>query len=172
MSRRSLRQNSQDLQPRWSHSCLSLGNTFTISSQILPLYQPPRSHSQTALFAAATITTDDVDNHWRDKQHIDLSYKLSLLLYCRLVLLLLLTFAQPVSIPLDSRQPSIRASSMARVYADVNQHMPRSYWDYDSVNISWGILENYEIVRKIGGGLAIFLTSYAHFDSHFACLVR
>jgi len=39
---------------------------------------------------------------------------------------------------------------MARVYADVNEHMPRSYWDYDSVNISWGILENYEIVRKIG----------------------
>jgi hypothetical protein len=26
-------------------------------------------------------------------------------------------------------------ASMARVYADVNQNMPRSYWDYDSVNI-------------------------------------
>jgi len=39
---------------------------------------------------------------------------------------------------------------MARVYADVNAQMPRSYWDYDSVAISWGILENYEIVRKIG----------------------
>jgi hypothetical protein len=25
---------------------------------------------------------------------------------------------------------------MARVYADVNQNMPRTYWDYDSVNIS------------------------------------
>jgi len=42
------------------------------------------------------------------------------------------------------------AITMARVYADVNEHMPRSYWDYDSVNISWGVLENYEIVRKIG----------------------
>ncbi|KAJ6442902.1 casein kinase II [Purpureocillium lavendulum] len=42
--------------------------------------------------------------------------------------------------------------SMARVYADVNQSMPRSYWDYDSVNISWGVLENYEVVRKIGRG--------------------
>lgn len=39
---------------------------------------------------------------------------------------------------------------MARVYADVNANMPRAYWDYDSVAISWGILENYEIVRKIG----------------------
>lgn len=42
---------------------------------------------------------------------------------------------------------------MARVYADVNANMPRSYWDYDSVAISWGVLENYEIVRKIGEAL-------------------
>jgi len=39
---------------------------------------------------------------------------------------------------------------MARVYADVNSQMPRAYWDYDSVNITWGSLENYEVVRKIG----------------------
>lgn len=43
---------------------------------------------------------------------------------------------------------------MARVYADVNQHMPKSYWEYDSVNITWGVLENYEVVRKIGSLLA------------------
>jgi hypothetical protein len=42
------------------------------------------------------------------------------------------------------------ATSMARVYTDVNAQMPRAYWDYDSVNISWGVLENYEVVRKIG----------------------
>ncbi|RMD42617.1 hypothetical protein DV735_g2502, partial [Chaetothyriales sp. CBS 134920] len=41
---------------------------------------------------------------------------------------------------------------MARVYADVNANMPRSYWDYDLVAISWGVLENYEVVRKIGRG--------------------
>lgn len=46
--------------------------------------------------------------------------------------------------------PRTRPASMARVYADVNAQMPRAYWDYDSVNISWGILENYEVVRKIG----------------------
>ena len=44
-------------------------------------------------------------------------------------------------------------TSSARVYADVNQQMPRAYWDYDSVNISWGVLENYEVVRKIGEAL-------------------
>jgi hypothetical protein len=27
------------------------------------------------------------------------------------------------------------ATSVARVYADVNANMPRAYWDYDSVNI-------------------------------------
>ncbi len=35
----------------------------------------------------------------------------------------------------SSGEPS-SVANMARVYADVNQNMPRSYWDYDSVNIS------------------------------------
>lgn len=52
---------------------------------------------------------------------------------------------------MNSLEPSLALQvSMARVYADVNQQMPRAYWDYDSVNISWGVLENYEVVRKIG----------------------
>lgn len=42
--------------------------------------------------------------------------------------------------------------SIARVYADYNQTMPESYWDYDNVTILWGNLQNYEIVRKIGRG--------------------
>ncbi|KAL2199861.1 kinase-like domain-containing protein [Corynascus similis CBS 632.67] len=56
------------------------------------------------------------------------------------------------SSPVGSAHPSATVANMARVYADVNQNMPRSYWDYDSVNISWGVLENYEVVRKIGRG--------------------
>jgi hypothetical protein len=56
---------------------------------------------------------------------------------------------------------SAGSASIARVYADVNANMPRAYWDYDSVNISWGVLENYEVVRKIGMLLSctIFLCS-------------
>lgn len=51
----------------------------------------------------------------------------------------------------DNSFRSVRLTfSMARVYSDVNSLMPRAYWDYDSVNISWGLLENYEVVRKIG----------------------
>lgn len=45
---------------------------------------------------------------------------------------------------------SPHTTNMARIYADANEHMPRTYWDYDSVNISWGVLESYEVVRKIG----------------------
>lgn len=51
---------------------------------------------------------------------------------------------------------------MARVYADVNQQMPRAYWDYDSVNITWGVLENYEVVRKIGMDPRIPSRKYLH----------
>jgi len=54
---------------------------------------------------------------------------------------------------------------MARVYADVNQQMPRSYWDYDSVNITWGVLENYEVVRKIGK--LLFPVIFAQFHRPF-----
>ncbi|OXV05198.1 hypothetical protein Egran_07034 [Elaphomyces granulatus] len=51
---------------------------------------------------------------------------------------------------------------MARVYADVNEHMPRSYWDYDSVNISWGVSENYEVVRKIGNPSSVVIGISLH----------
>lgn len=44
--------------------------------------------------------------------------------------------------------------------SQVNQHMPRSYWDYDSVNIQWGVLENYEVVRKIGWSSKITLQHF------------
>jgi hypothetical protein len=61
--------------------------------------------------------------------------------------------ASPALLPLTFNGYGVNPAplSMARVYADINANMPRSYWDYDSVNISWGVLENYEVVRKIGG---------------------
>lgn len=41
---------------------------------------------------------------------------------------------------------------MARVYADVNQNLPRSYWDYDSVNIS-------KLISSLSGLLGASLSS-------------
>jgi casein kinase II subunit alpha len=61
-------------------------------------------------------------------------------------------FAENTLVARMALNNSSGATSLARVYADVNANMPRSYWDYDSVNISWGVLENYEVVRKIGRG--------------------
>lgn len=47
---------------------------------------------------------------------------------------------------------SPKVYSVARVYADVNKHKSRDYWDYESHTIEWGNIKNYEIVSKIGRG--------------------
>jgi casein kinase II subunit alpha len=39
-----------------------------------------------------------------------------------------------------------------RVYADVNVHRPRDYWDYEALTVNWGDQEDYEVIRKIGRG--------------------
>ncbi|KAK9473776.1 casein kinase II subunit alpha [Dipodascopsis tothii] len=43
-------------------------------------------------------------------------------------------------------------SSLAKVYTYVNAQMPKSYSDYDALNLQWGQIDNYEIVRKMGRG--------------------
>eukprot|EP00483_Globobulimina_turgida_P005966 UN05976 len=47
-------------------------------------------------------------------------------------------------------QPSV--VSVAREYCDINNHQPRSYWDYESLSIDWSTPFDYEIIRKIGRG--------------------
>lgn len=42
--------------------------------------------------------------------------------------------------------------SRARVYADINLKRPRGYWDYESLTVTWGEQDNYEVIRKIGRG--------------------
>jgi len=91
----------------------------------------------TSIIATSTFYPSYTKGHCRLRTHVHL------LLLCAL----LLSTSRACHI---SQRPLL--PSMARVYADVNQHMPRAYWDYDSVNISWGVLENYEVVRKIGRG--------------------
>eukprot|EP00112_Aurelia_sp_Birch-Aquarium-sp1_P023119 Seg677.1 transcript_id=Seg677.1/GoldUCD/mRNA.D3Y31 product="Casein kinase II subunit alpha" protein_id=Seg677.1/GoldUCD/D3Y31 len=44
------------------------------------------------------------------------------------------------------------SGSKARVYADVNFHRPREYWDYEAHVIEWGQQDNYQLVRKLGRG--------------------
>lgn len=42
--------------------------------------------------------------------------------------------------------------SVATVYADVNEHRPAEYWDYDNMQLSWANQDNYEVVGKVGRG--------------------
>lgn len=42
--------------------------------------------------------------------------------------------------------------SYARVYADVNTHKPREYWDYDNYEINWGNQDDYALVNRLGRG--------------------
>jgi len=42
--------------------------------------------------------------------------------------------------------------SFAREFSDVNSKRPRSYWDFESLNIQWSQTDNFEIVLKIGRG--------------------
>uniref|UniRef100_A0A0N5B558 Casein kinase II subunit alpha n=1 Tax=Strongyloides papillosus TaxID=174720 RepID=A0A0N5B558_STREA len=42
--------------------------------------------------------------------------------------------------------------SQASVYGDVNEKKPRDYWDYECHAITWGNIEKYELVRKLGRG--------------------
>ncbi|MBW0468619.1 hypothetical protein O181_008334 [Austropuccinia psidii MF-1] len=42
--------------------------------------------------------------------------------------------------------------SQARVYVNVNETFGRSWWDYDGLSVSWGVQDNYEIVKKVGRG--------------------
>lgn len=42
--------------------------------------------------------------------------------------------------------------SNARVYADVNSHKPREYWDYENYVVDWANQDDYQLVRKLGRG--------------------
>eukprot|EP01119_Soliformovum_irregulare_P003467 TRINITY_DN1400_c0_g1_i2.p1 TRINITY_DN1400_c0_g1~~TRINITY_DN1400_c0_g1_i2.p1 ORF type:complete len:348 (+),score=49.27 TRINITY_DN1400_c0_g1_i2:197-1240(+) len=42
--------------------------------------------------------------------------------------------------------------SRARVYAEVNQHRPSEYWNYEALTVNWGDQDDYEVVKKIGRG--------------------
>jgi len=48
------------------------------------------------------------------------------------------------------RQRSFKSRS--GVYADVNQNRSKEYYNYESLNLSWGNQDDYEIVKKVGRG--------------------
>mmetsp|Transcript_1021 Transcript_1021/g.1589 ORF Transcript_1021/g.1589 Transcript_1021/m.1589 type:complete len:378 (+) Transcript_1021:192-1325(+) len=45
-----------------------------------------------------------------------------------------------------------KTTSVSRVFADVNSNMPKTYWDYERLNIDWSTQDAYEVIRKVGRG--------------------
>ncbi|KAG2699043.1 hypothetical protein I3760_07G174300 [Carya illinoinensis] len=70
--------------------------------------------------------------------------------------------------------------SRARVYADVNVHRPRDYWDYESLTVQWVILEfrnyydqdDYEVVRKVGRGKYREVFEGINVPSNEKCIIK
>ncbi|CAH2296265.1 casein kinase II subunit alpha isoform X2 [Pelobates cultripes] len=48
--------------------------------------------------------------------------------------------------------PGLQAGRRARVYADINSLRSCEYWDYEAHIPTWGDLEDYQLVRKLGRG--------------------
>ncbi|GMH41179.1 hypothetical protein BSKO_09089 [Bryopsis sp. KO-2023] len=64
------------------------------------------------------------------------------------------------------------ASSRARVYADVNVHQPREYWDYEALSISWGNQDDYEVVRKVGRGKYSEVFEGVNVTNNQKCIIK
>lgn len=39
---------------------------------------------------------------------------------------------------IKQRNKNRTVKNKARIYADVNQHRPREYWNYESLTVNWG----------------------------------
>ncbi len=91
--------------------------------------------------------------------------------------------------------------SRAKVYADVNVHKPREYWDYENLTIHWGCAplapplpqrsaslsasttvlnqlavcssqDNYEVIRKVGRGKYSEVFEGVHTGKEERCVVK
>lgn len=64
------------------------------------------------------------------------------------------------------------APSRARVYADVNTHRPRDYWDYESHAVEWGQQDDYQIVRKLGRGKYSEVFEAINITNNDKCVIK
>lgn len=67
---------------------------------------------------------------------------------------------------------SMAVPSRARVYADVNSHKPREYWDYESYVIDWGQQDDYQLVRKLGRGKYSEVFEAINVTNNEKCVVK
>ena len=63
-------------------------------------------------------------------------------------------------------------ASRARVYADVNSHRPREYWDYEAHVVEWGNQDDYQLVRKLGRGKYSEVFESINVSNNEKCVVK
>lgn len=62
--------------------------------------------------------------------------------------------------------------SRARVYADVNTHRAREYWDYESHVVTWGQQDDYQCVRKLGRGKYSEVFEAINITNNEKCVIK
>lgn len=67
---------------------------------------------------------------------------------------------------------NMAAASRARIYADVNSHKPREYWDYESYVVDWEQQDNYQLVRKLGRGKYSEVFEAINVTNNEKCVVK
>merc|ERR1712080_235525 len=63
-------------------------------------------------------------------------------------------------------------ASRARVYADVNSHRPREYWDYEAHVVEWGNQDDFQLVRKLGRGKYSEVFESININNNEKCVVK
>ncbi|KAJ3268661.1 Casein kinase II subunit alpha [Terramyces sp. JEL0728] len=70
------------------------------------------------------------------------------------------------------------STSIARLYANVNEQMDQSYWDYDNVELTYKYdlltrgQDNYEIIRKVGRGKYSEVFEGVDIKNHRKCIIK
>jgi casein kinase II subunit alpha len=67
-----------------------------------------------------------------------------------------------------------QATSVSRVYPDINDDRPPSYWDYEKFDINWRIggQDDYEVVRKLGRGKYSEVFEGYNIKSQTPCVIK
>ncbi|KAH3667844.1 hypothetical protein WICMUC_005244 [Wickerhamomyces mucosus] len=62
--------------------------------------------------------------------------------------------------------------SVSKVYADVNNNKPKSWWDYETVQVQWQNPEHYEIIKKLGRGKYSEVFQGVNLEDHSKIVIK
>lgn len=61
---------------------------------------------------------------------------------------------------------------LPKFYKDALSKKPREYWDYEKLIVKWGILDDYEVTKKIGRGKYSEVFTGFHVPSNKKCVIK